>query len=63
MDDKQIVSLFKETRRHYRTGNKYGRLLSKLAYNILNDHSDSEECVNDTWLGIWNTIHSTIRNL
>ena len=35
---------------------KYGRLCQNLAYNILNNHSDSEECVNDAYLGVWNSI-------
>ena len=35
---------------------KYGRLCFKLAGNILNNSSDAEECVNDAYLGIWNSI-------
>lgn len=35
---------------------KYGRLCHKLAYNILNNQSDTEECVNDAYLGVWNSI-------
>ena len=35
---------------------KYGRLCHKLAYNILGNSSDSEECVNDAFLGVWNSI-------
>ena len=36
--------------------NKYGRLCLKLAGNILNNSSDVEECVNDAYLGVWNSI-------
>ena len=36
--------------------NKYGRLCFKLAGNILNNHSDAEECVNDAYMGVWNSI-------
>ena len=35
---------------------EYGRYLYKIAYNVLADDEDSEECVNDTYLKIWNSI-------
>ena len=35
---------------------KYGRLCRYIAQNILASPEDSEECVNDTWLGLWNAI-------
>lgn len=35
---------------------KYGKLCHAIAYNILNDQQDAEECVNDAYLGVWNTI-------
>ncbi len=38
---------------------RYGSMLFRIAYNILHDASDSEECKNDTYLGIWNTIPPT----
>ena len=58
MDDQQIVALYfarnedaiKETER------KYGRYCHAIAYNILQDHGDSEECVNDTYLNAWNAM-------
>ena len=31
-------------------------LLKKIAYGILNNNSDTEECVNDTYLKVWSTI-------
>lgn len=34
----------------------YGPYLHKIAYNILADDQDSEECVNDTYLKLWNSI-------
>ena len=40
------------------TENKYGHLLHKVAYNILYDTLDCEECRNDTYLRIWNSIPS-----
>lgn len=41
------------------THQKYGHMLRKVAYNILFDVQDCEECQNDTYLKIWNTIPST----
>ena len=35
---------------------KYGKTCHAVAYNILCDHGDAEECVNDTWLRAWNAI-------
>lgn len=35
---------------------KYGKICQKISYNILNDPFDAEECVNDTYLAVWNTI-------
>ena len=41
------------------TDSKYGRILQSIAYNILFDLQDCEECQNDAYLKIWNTIPST----
>ncbi len=35
---------------------KYGKYLLSVAYNIVNDKSDCEECLNDTYLGAWNSM-------
>lgn len=35
---------------------KYGKICHRLSYNILNSWQDVEECMNDAYLGIWNTI-------
>ena len=34
----------------------YGSLLRQLCGNILEDERDTEECINDTLLALWNTI-------
>lgn len=34
----------------------YGRLVQSIMGHILNDEEDIKECVNDTWLAVWNTI-------
>lgn len=35
---------------------KYGKYCRTVADNILRDSQDTEECVNDTWLKLWNSI-------
>lgn len=35
---------------------KYGKICLKTSYNILGNLSDAEECVNDSYLGVWNAI-------
>lgn len=35
---------------------KYARYLHRIAYNILGSDEDCEECVNDTYLKVWNSI-------
>ncbi len=42
------------------TDNKYSAFLWKLAYNILRDRCDTEEVVDDTYMGAWNAIPPTI---
>lgn len=58
MDDKQIIRLFFERSEQAITelSQKYGDLCMKIARSILNDHQDAEECVNDAYLGAWNSI-------
>ena len=41
------------------TEHRYGPLLRNVAYNILYDLQDCEECQNDAYLRIWNAIPST----
>lgn len=38
------------------TEKKYGCYCYSIAYHILSDHQDSEECVSDTYLHAWNSI-------
>lgn len=40
--------------------NTYGKLLLKISFNILNNHEDSEECLNDTLIKAWNSIPPTV---
>lgn len=58
MDDRQIIGLYfaRDEQAIRETDAKYGRLCRSIAWNILNDREDSEECVNDTYAGLWNAI-------
>ena len=39
-----------------RVERKYGRLCYRIAMNLLGRHEDAEECVNDVYLAVWDTI-------
>ena len=58
MDDQAIIALLLERseRGIVELISKYGRAVSKIAGNILADPLDAEECANDTYLGVWNSI-------
>ena len=58
MDDRQIIALYNERSEAAlsETAKKYGRYCRTVAYNILYNEEDSEECVNDTWLRAWESI-------
>ena len=58
MEDTQIIELYfaRDPQAIRETGQKYGRLCFSVAHNILHSAEDSEECVNDTYLGAWNAI-------
>ncbi len=58
MEDTLIINLFwkrsetaiKETQK------KYGKYCNTIAYNILNSFEDAEECTNDAYFRVWNTV-------
>ena len=58
MDDKQILDLYWERSEAAisETSKKYGKYCRYIAFNILHNDEDSEECVNDTYLRAWNSI-------
>ena len=58
MDDKEIIDLYfaRSEAAIFETAGKYGRMLKSIAYSILKNISDSEECENDTYLAAWNRI-------
>lgn len=58
MEDSRIVALYFERNEDAitETDRKYGGYCRAIAMNILSDHGDAEECVNDTWLQTRNAI-------
>ena len=58
MDDRSIIELYfaRDEQAIAKTEEKYGKLCFGIAHNILNNAQDAEECVNDTYAGIWNAI-------
>ena len=63
--DEQIIELYwqRDERAISETDFKYGNFLYRIAYNILHDKLDCEECQNDTYLDIWNAIPPTRPNV
>jgi len=61
MSDEQIIELYwqRDDQAIEETDNKYGKFLFRIAYNVLHDRCDSEECRNDAYLGVWNAIPPT----
>lgn len=59
--DEQIIELYwrREEKAIQETDKKYGQFLFRIAYNILHERLDCEECQNDTYLGVWNVIPPT----
>lgn len=58
MDDEAIIDLYwdRDEKAIRETHNKFGRYCHSIAYNILQNRQDAEECVNDTWLRVWDAI-------
>lgn len=58
MDDHAIIELYwqRDERAIHETDEKYGPLCFSLAWRILEQHEDAEECVSDTWLRAWNAM-------
>lgn len=64
MDDNKIIELYfaRDERAIEETRDSYGRLIYSVAYAILESHTDSEECENDTYLRAWDSIPPTHPN-
>ena len=58
IDDERIVELYweRDEKAIEETDFKYKKYLLSIAYNVLHDRLDCEECLNDTYLGAWNAM-------
>ena len=58
MDDARIVQLYWDRNEQAipATAKKYGNYCTSIAQNILGNHEDAEECVNDTYMNAWNAM-------
>lgn len=58
LSDAEIIELYfdRNERAIKETDTKYGKYLYTIAYNIVYDRMDCEECLNDTYLSTWNAI-------
>ena len=58
MTDTEIINLFFERSEQAidELARKHGSAVARVARNILGNEQDTEECVNDTYLGTWNAI-------
>ena len=64
MDDQKIIELFfaRSELAIQSLAAKYEKLLHKISFQILHNDEDVAECINDTYLGVWNTIPPTKPN-
>lgn len=65
MEDREIVQLYWDRNEDAisQTSRKYGNYCTSIAKNILGNYEDAEECVNDTYMGAWNSIPSHRPNI
>ena len=58
MNDTQIISMFfqRDEKAIERLSEQYGKTCKKIAFGILRNEFDSEECVSDAFLAVWNTV-------
>ncbi len=58
MEDNKIIELFfhRDENAIVEINKKYGKYCNVIANNILQNHEDSKECVNDAYLKVWNSI-------
>lgn len=58
LSDEKIIELYWERNEKAidETDRKYKKYLFSIAYNVLREKLDCEECLNDTYLGAWNAI-------
>lgn len=58
MKDSEIVELYWQRNENaiQETKNRYDRYLTQIAYQVLFNKEDADECVSDTYLAAWNSM-------
>ncbi len=58
MEDLKIIQLYweREESAIIQTKEKYGKTMEHLAYRLLFDYQDTEECCSDTYWDLWNAL-------
>lgn len=58
MSDEEIINLYwsRQENAISETDKKYGNYCNTISLNILQNIEEAKECVNDTYLKVWNTI-------
>ena len=58
MQDTQIINLYwaRDEQAIAESQRSYGAYCHSIAFHILYDRDDADECVNDTWLRAWNAM-------
>jgi RNA polymerase sigma-70 factor (ECF subfamily) len=58
MNDHELIELYQNRSESAitQTASRYGSYCSAIAMNILKNREDTEECINDTYLKVWNSI-------
>ena len=58
MEDERIIEMYwqRQEQAITETAAKYGAYCRAIAMQILQNGEDAEECVNDTWLRVWNRV-------
>ena len=61
-DDREIIAQFlcRDEAAIKNTVDKYERYCSSIAYRILGNGEDVRECLNDTWMKLWESIPPTV---
>ncbi len=65
MEDERLIELFwnRSEIAIQETSYKYGSYLQRISMNILRSSEDAQECVNDTYFKVWNSIPPQRPNL
>ena len=65
MEDEKIIDLYwdRDQSAILKTEEKYGSYCHRIAWNILYNKEDCEECINDTWMRAWNAMPTERPNI